>query len=68
MRYVDVLEQVQYGTTKIRKSLDPLSYEDRSRELGLFNLEKRGLGKECINVHKYLLVGNEEGALFSSSH
>lgn len=64
MRYVVILKRVQHGTTKMRKSLDLLSYEERSRELGLFNLKKE-LGKECIHVNKYLLVGNKERAKLS---
>ena len=40
------------------KGLEHLSYEERLRELGLFNLEN-GWG-DFISVHKCLMRGNEE--------
>jgi len=61
-----ILKRVQQKATKMMKGLEHLSYKDMLRELGLFSLEKRGLG-HLITGYKYLKGGCEEdrATLFS---
>jgi len=49
-RDVDLLERVQQNVTKMMKEREHHSYEERLRDLGLFDLEKRRFRGNLTNV------------------
>lgn len=51
---MDILEQIQQWATKITKRLKHLSYKERLRKLGDFNLEK---AQRDLIIERYYLMG-----------
>jgi len=49
-RDMDILQRVQQRVTKVMNGLEPLSCEERLRDLELFGLGNRRLRRGLINV------------------
>jgi len=60
-RHMEILEQAQQRASKMMRSLEHLSYEEKLREQGLFSLEEGKLRASYIDVNKYLGRGTKEG-------
>lgn len=67
LRDMGILRRVWCRATKMIEGLEQLYFEERLRELCLFNLEEKWFGRDLISVYKYLKGGCNEGeaGLFS---
>lgn len=57
---LDILEQADQKATGVVSGLEHLSYKEILRELEWFNLEKRRLRGNLIDIYKHLMRKSKE--------